>query len=59
MNITINKGTTELIIDMYDLIDLLKSDNDTRQHTILKLKEYLLGIGEDVDLYNDDDDPID
>ena len=56
MNITINKGTTDVMIDIYDLIHLLKSNRDTRQHAILKLKEHLLGTGEDIDLYNDDND---
>jgi hypothetical protein len=41
-------------IDIHDLINLLKSDIDTREHTILKLKEHLLGTGEDVDLYDND-----
>ena len=55
MNITINKGTTDVIIDIHDLIDLLKSNRDTRQHASLKLKEHLLGIGEDIDLYSDEE----
>ena len=39
-----------------DLIHLLKSNRNNRQHAILKLKEHLLGMGEDIDLYNDDND---
>lgn len=51
MKITMNHK--DVIIDIYDLIELLKSNSDDREHSIIHLKEYLLGIGEDVDLYCD------
>lgn len=59
MNITINKGTTEAIIDIEDLINLLKhkltalelvKDVDytssiiETQNTIIHLEEYLLSL---------------
>lgn len=44
MNITINKGTTDAIIDIEDLIVLLKSDDRERELTIIRLQEYLLSI---------------
>lgn len=43
----------DLTINIYDLIELIKSDADYRENAIILLKEYLLGIGEDVDLYCD------
>jgi len=51
MKITMNHK--DVIIDIYDLIELIKSDAEYRETTIIHLKEYLLGIGEDVDLYSD------
>lgn len=44
MEITINKGTTDAIIDIEDLIVLLKSDDRERELTIIRLQEYLLSI---------------
>jgi hypothetical protein len=41
----------DVIIDIYDLIKLLKSNSDGRENAILHLQEYLLGIGENVEDY--------
>jgi len=49
MKITMNHK--DVIIDIYDLIKLLKSNSDGRENAILHLQEYLLGIGEDVEDY--------
>jgi len=51
MNITINQGTDDVIIDIYDLLKLLKSGSDDRNNAILHLQEYILDRGEDVDDY--------
>lgn len=52
-NMKITMNHKDVIIDIYDLIELIKSDAEFREGAIIHLKEYLLGIGEDVDLYCD------
>jgi len=51
--VKITMNHKDVIIDIYDLIELIKSDAEYRESAIIHLKEYLLGIGEDVDLYCD------
>ena len=46
MNITINKGTSDVIIDINDLIKLLNSNVDTRKSTIAHLKTYVPSIAD-------------
>jgi len=48
-NMKITMNHKDVIIDIYDLIELIKSDAEYREVTIIHLKEYLLGIGEDDD----------
>lgn len=46
MNITINKGTSDVIIDINDLIKLLNSNVETRKSTIAYLKKYVPSIAD-------------